>query len=138
MKKVIVIFGVFSSAVLFGQKSEEFVKINYNSICCGTPSVDPVINYIENFKKSNNTKKVEVYKQPGLGREGEFRLYVGASCLPKAKKSKFWNGLESTINAQNKSRTTGSDGMVELLLSEPVKKESLKEINNLILYKKEK
>ena len=54
------------------------------------------------------------------------------------KKSKFWNGLESTINAQNKSRNTGSDGMVELLLSEPVKKESLKEINNLILYKKEK
>ena len=138
MKKLVLTFGLFSSALFFGQKSAEFVQINYNSICCGTPSANPVINYIESFKKANKTQKVEVYKQSGLGREGEFRLYVGASCLPKAKKSKFWNGLESTINAQNKSRNTGSDGMVELLLSEPVKKESLKEINNLILYKKEK
>ena len=120
MKKLVLTFGLFSSALFFGQKSAEFVQINYNSICCGTPSANPVINYIESFKKANKTQKVEVYKQSGLGREGEFRLYVGASCLPKAKRTKFWTGL------------------VELMLTEPVKKESLKEINNLILYKKEK
>lgn len=137
MKNLFLAVTVFSSTVFFAQKSENYYEISYNSICCGTPSTTPVMNYIENFQKKNKGKVVEIFRQSGLGREGEFKLFIGIDPSSKTEKQNFVEGLKSTINAQNKSRTENRDGMVEFSF-ETIKKEKLKLINNLTIYKKEK
>jgi len=137
MKKIFLIFGVFVSTLFFAQKSENFYEISYNSICCGPPSTAPVMNYIEGFQKKNKGKTVEVFRQSGLGREGEFKLFIGIDALSKSQKSKFLKGLEAAVNSQNSAKNQSSDGTVNFN-SQPVKKESLKQINNLTIYKKEK
>ncbi|MFC7348240.1 hypothetical protein ACFQO9_16095 [Chryseobacterium zhengzhouense] len=137
MKKIFLIFGVFVSTLFFAQKSENFYEISYNSICCGPPSTAPVINYIEGFQKKNKGKTVEVFRQSGLGREGEFKLFIGIDALSKSQKSKFLKGLEAAVNSQNSTKNQSSDGTVNFN-SQPVRKESLKQINNLTIYKKEK
>lgn len=135
MKKIFLIFGIFGSTFFFAQKSKNFHQIAYNSICCGTPSLDPVIKYIENFQ--GKKKSIEVYRQLGLGREGEFKLYIGTDCLSKSKKTKFLAGLESTINMQNNSRNKNSDGIIVFRSTDTITKENLKKLDNLTIYKKE-
>lgn len=137
MKKIFLIFGVFVSTFFFAQKSENFYEISYNSICCGPPSTAPVMNYIETFQKKNKGKVVEIFRQSGLGREGEFKLFIGIDALSKSQRSKFIKGLETAVNSQNNAKNQGSDGNVDFN-SQPVKKENLKQINNLTIYKKEK
>jgi len=138
MKKLFLAIGLFSTVLFFAQKSENFYEISYSSICCGTPSTAPVMNYIQLFQKKNNSKAIEVFRQSGLGREGEFKLFIGLDGLTKAKKQSFLKGLETAINTQNNSRNQSSDGIVNFSSRETVKKSDLKKINNLTVYKKEK
>ena len=134
MKKIILTIAVFSCAFFFAQKSENYIEISYNSICCGPPSSTPVMNYINSFKGKNT---LEVYRQSRLGREGEYKLFIGIDALSKSKKAKFIKGLEATINSQNKSRNESSDGIVNFESQKIVKKEKLSTLNNLTIYKKE-
>lgn len=139
MKKIFLTLGIFSCVFFYAQKSENFYEISYNSICCGTPSTASVMNYIEAFKAKNKGKEIEVFRQSGLGREGEFRLYIGIDALSKSKKKKFVTGLEAAVNSQNNARNKSSDGTVNFQSTGLVKKEDLKKINNLTVYnKKEK
>lgn len=135
MKKIILTIAVLSCAFFFAQKSENYIEISYNSICCGPPSSSSVMNYIENFQGKKNT--LEVYRQSRLGREGEYKLFIGIDALSKNKKAKFIKGLESAINSQNKSRNENSDGIVNFDSRKIVKKEKLSTLNNLTIYKKE-
>lgn len=135
MKKLFLTIAVFSCAFFFAQKSENYIEIGYNSICCGTPSTAPVMNYINSFQGKKNT--LEIYQQSGLGREGEYKLFIGIDALSKSKKAKFIKGLESAINSQNKSRNENSDGIVNFDSRKIVKKEKLSTLNNLTIYKKE-
>ncbi|MFP7655260.1 hypothetical protein [Chryseobacterium proteolyticum] len=86
MKKIAILFSIFCFSFFFSQKNQNYLQVGYASICCGTPSEDPVINYISKFQKKNKTKPFEIYKQSGLGREGEFNLYIGIDSLAKTKK----------------------------------------------------
>ncbi|MFY1045621.1 hypothetical protein [Chryseobacterium sp. GP-SGM7] len=138
MKKIFLTLGIFSCVFFYAQKSENFYEISYNSICCGTPSTAPVMNYIESFKTKNKVKEIEVFRQSGLGREGEFKLFVGIDALSKTKRQSFIKGLNSAINSQNNTRNQSSDGIVNFQSTELVKKANLKQINNLTIYKKEK
>ena len=135
MKKIILTIAVFSCAFLFAQKSENYIEIGYNSICCGTPSSAPVMNYIKSFQGKKNI--LEIYRQSRLGREGEYKLFIGIDALSKSKKAKFIKGLEATINSQNKSRNENSDGIVDFNSRTIIKKEKLSTLNNLTIYKKE-
>ncbi|OBW40208.1 hypothetical protein AB670_03446 [Chryseobacterium sp. MOF25P] len=135
MKKLFLTIAVFSCTFFFAQKSENYIEISYNSICCGPPSSAPVINYINSFQGKKNT--LEVYQQSRLGREGEYKLFIGIDALSKSKKAKFIKGLEATINSQNKSRNESSDGIVNFESQKIVKKEKLNTLNNLTIYKKE-
>lgn len=135
MKKIILTIAVFSCAFFLAQKSENYIEISYNSICCGTPSSTPVMNYINSFQGKKNT--LEIYRQSGLGREGEYKLFIGIDALSKSKKTKFIKGLEAAINSQNKSRNESSDGIVNFESQKIVKKEKLNTLNNLTIYKKE-
>ena len=135
MKKIILTIAVFSCVFFFAQKSENYIEISYNSICCGTPSSAPVMNYINSFQGKKNT--LEIYRQSGLGREGEYKLFIGIDALSKSKKAKFIKGLEAAINSQNKSRNENSDGIVDFNSRTIIKKEKLSTLNNLTIYKKE-
>lgn len=135
MKKLFSTIAVFSCVFFFAQKSQNYVEISYNSICCGTPSSTPVMNYINSFQGKKNT--LEIYRQSGLGREGEYKLFIGIDALSKSKKAKFIKGLEAAINSQNKSRNESSDGIVNFDSKKIVSKEKLSTLNNLTIYKKE-
>lgn len=135
MKKLFLTIAVFSCTFFFAQKSENYIEISYNSICCGPPSSSPVMNYVNSFQGKKNT--LEVYQQSRLGREGEYKLFIGIDALSKSKKAKFIKGLEAAINSQNKARNESSDGIVNFESQKIVKKEKLNTLNNLTIYKKE-
>ncbi len=135
MKNLIITFSIFCSAFVFAQKSNNYIEISYSSICCGTPSTNPVMTYINEFQKKNKTKALEVLQQPGLGREGEFNLYISTDQLSKIQKTRFLKGLQSAISSQNDKRNQSSDGIVNFDGSKMVTKADLTKIKNLIIYK---
>lgn len=135
MKKIALIIAILSCGFFFSQKSEKFIPVGYSSICCGPPSANPVMNYISDFQKKNRKKTIEVYKQSGLGREGEYTLYIGIDCLTKNKKQKFRTGLESVINLQNSKRNEGRDGSVAVDVKNLTPKTELVGMKNLTLFK---
>ncbi|MXS70927.1 hypothetical protein GSF70_06830 [Flavobacteriaceae bacterium W22] len=137
MKKTFLILSLLCFGFFFAQKSENYLEISYNSICCGTPPTDPVINYISIFQKKNKTKPFEIFRQSGLGREGEFKLFVGTDHLSPKMKTKFTSGLQDVINSQNKASSKTNKGKIDFNSSEIVKKAALLNIDNLIIYKKE-
>lgn len=136
MKKIVLATFLFFSAFFFSQKSMNYVRISYGSICCGTPSTKPVTDYLKKFEKSNKLRAFEILEQGGLGREGEFTLYVGTDKLNKKQKAAFKKGLESVITSQNKTRKQNSDGMVDFDPAVTVYKSDLADIKNLTIYKK--
>lgn len=135
MKKIAITIALFSFTFFFSQKNESYLQIGYHSMCCGTPSADPVMNYVNQFTKKNKVKNFEVYRQSGLGREGEFNLYVGTDGFSKTQKSKFISGLKEVINSQNRARKPNSDGTVSFDEAGTVKKADLSNARNLTLIK---
>lgn len=135
MKNLILTLSIFCCTFVLAQKNENYVEIGYSSICCGTPSTDPVMNYVNQFQKKNKTKSFEILQQPGLGREGEFNLYISTSQLSKTQKTSFIKGLQSAISSQNTERKENSDGTVNFQETKMVTKGDLAKIKNLIIYK---
>ncbi|WP_292009201.1 hypothetical protein [Chryseobacterium sp.] len=112
MKKIILLTGIFYFTSFYSQKNQNYVQIGYASICCGTPSESPVINYVKQFQKKNKLQNPEMYIEPGLGKEGEFSLYIGIDNLSKNQKDTFTKGLQSVISSQNNMRKKNRDGFV--------------------------
>ncbi|WP_415327765.1 hypothetical protein [Chryseobacterium sp. MMS23-Vi53] len=133
MKKVLLTIGLFTSVFFFSQKNENFLQVGYHSICCGTPSDKPVMNFINQFQQKNKIKNFEVYKQSGLGREGEFNIYIGTDKFSKTQKAKFVEGLKAAIDAQNRMKKPNRDGNVSFEETEMVKKADLSNARNLTL-----
>ncbi|MDR6404135.1 MULTISPECIES: hypothetical protein [Chryseobacterium] len=136
MKKILLTIGLFSFTLFFAQKSENYLQIGYSSICCGTPSDKPVMDFVNQFQKKNKIKALEIYKQSGLGREGEYNLYIGMDKLSKTQKTNFVRGLKTAIDSQNNSRSKNRDGIVNFSENEMVQKADLSNARNLTLYKK--
>jgi hypothetical protein len=136
MKKILLTIGLFSCTLFFAQKSESYLQIGYSSICCGTPSDKPVMDFVNQFQKKNKVKELEVYKQSGLGREGEYNLYIGMDKLSRTQKTNFVKGLRTAIDSQNNSRSKNRDGIVNFSENEMVKKADLTNARNLTIYKK--
>ncbi|WP_419870534.1 hypothetical protein [Chryseobacterium sp. CT-SW4] len=135
MKSVLLLIGFCCSVFLFAQKNQSYLSIGYTSICCGTPSEEPVINYIKQFQKKNRLKEFEVLIQRGLGREGEFELYIGVDQLSKAQKSRFINGLQATLTTQNSQRKPNKDGFVNFDEAQVLTSKDLSDFKNLTIYK---
>lgn len=136
MKRIFLAIGIFSCVFFYAQKSNTFLYLDYNSMCCGTPSTDPVITYIETFQSKNKRKPIEVYRQSGLGREGEFKLFIGIDALSASKRKNFIKGLQETVILQNNKRNRNSDGTIFFTPTNSVSKENLNKLNNLTIYKK--
>jgi hypothetical protein len=136
MKKVVLIIAIFGSTLFFAQKSQNYLQIGYASVCCGTPSEKPVMDYLTQFKQKNKVKNLEIYKQSGLGREGEYNLYIGTDGLSKTQKDNFIKGLKAAVDSQNNARSKNSDGMVNFNESEIITKAGLSNARNLTPIKK--
>jgi len=137
MKKILLTIGLFSTVLFFAQKNENYLVVGYHSICCGTPSDQPVMNFINQFQKKNKVKNFEVYRQSGLGREGEFNLYIGTDKFSKTQKTQFVNGLKAAIDAQNRMKKPNRDGNVSFDETEMIKKTELLNGRNITLINKQ-
>ncbi|MBT2622365.1 MULTISPECIES: hypothetical protein [Chryseobacterium] len=136
MKKTAILLSIFCFTFFFSQKNQNYLQVGYASICCGTPSEQPVINYISQFQKKNKTKPFEIYRQSGLGREGEFNLYIGIDALSKTKKSNFISGLKTAVSLQNMKKNKSSEGNVNFDETQILTKADLANSRNLTIYKK--
>lgn len=135
MKKILLTIGLFSTVLFFAQKNENYFVVGYHSICCGTPSDKQVMDFINTFRTKNKIKNFEVYRQNGLGREGEFKLYIGTDTFSKTQKTQFVNGLKAVIEAQNRMKKPNRDGDVSFNETEIIKKVDLSNARNLTLIK---
>lgn len=90
----------------------EYISLEYTSICCGTPNEAPVKDFITFFAKKYKKNNLQVYKQSGLGREGEYKLFINIGGMNNEEKTLFTNELEKIVKKQNQQRNTGSDGYV--------------------------
>jgi hypothetical protein len=111
--------------IIFRTEERKLSAGRYHSICCGTPSDKPVMNFIKQFQKKNKIKNFEMYKQSGLGREGEFNIYIGTDTFSRTKKTKFVEGLKAAINTQNQMKRPNRDGNVSFDETTTVKKANL-------------
>lgn len=136
MKKILLVFGLFCFSFFFSQKNQNYLQVGYASICCGPPSADPVMNYIGTFVKKNKIKNLEVYRQSGLGKEGEFSLYIGIDTLSKKQKTNFIKGLQSAVSLQNNQKSKNGSGIVNFDETMVATKADLSNKKNLTIYKK--
>ncbi|PKF75588.1 hypothetical protein [Chryseobacterium sp. PMSZPI] len=136
MKKIILTVALFCFTFFFSQKNQNYLEISYGSVCCGPPSDKPVISYLKDFKKKNQIKSLEILIQSGLGREGEFSLYVGTDFLTKNQKSRLIRGLTAAVSNQNGSRKQESNGTVFFDSTAVVHQQDLMNAKNLTIYKK--
>lgn len=136
MKKILLVFGLFCFSFFFSQKNQSYLQVGYASICCGPPSADPVINYIGKFVKKNKIKNLEIYRQSGMGKEGEFSLYIGIDSLSKTQKTSFIKGLHSAVSLQNSEKNKNGGGIVNFDEAMVVTKADLANKRNLTIYKK--
>ena len=126
MRKLISIFFIFLFSLAFAQKNENYIRIDFSSICCGPPSEKPLVDFIENFRQENKLKDFEIWQETGLGYEGEYALYIGIDQFKckKKKKEKFITGMKTLINTFTEKRNNNQDGHINFR-EELVKKEEL-------------
>lgn len=135
MKKIIVTAALFCFTFFYSQKNQNYLQIGYASVCCGPPSEKPVISYLKEFKKKNQIKSLEILIQGGMGREGEFNVYVGTDYLTVNQKSRLIRGLMATVSNQNNRREQKSNGIVNFDSEITVKQQDIN-TKNLTIYKK--
>ncbi|WET50649.1 hypothetical protein PYS58_05830 [Chryseobacterium indologenes] len=136
MKKILLAAALFCSTFFFSQKSQNYLKIGYTSVCCGPASEKPVISYLKEFKKKNQIRNLEILIQKELGREGEFELYVGTDFLTHNQRSRLVRGLTATISNQNNNRKQQNIGTVNFDSTDITHHQELINAKNLTIYKK--
>ncbi|SIR18392.1 hypothetical protein SAMN05421797_107157 [Maribacter ulvicola] len=104
----------FVPILTFSQTNENYIGIDYSSICCGTPSKKPIIDYIKKIEANNKLKSFEMFVEDGLGKEGEYAFYIGTDNLNNKSVKSFFNGLKDIATNQNKLRSEKSDGYVNV------------------------
>jgi hypothetical protein len=111
---LIIIALAFIPAFAFSQTNINYINIGYSSICCGPPSEKPVMDFMNYFEKEYKLKPFEIFMEDGLGKEGEYALYIGTDNLNTNLLSSFLDGLKITVYEQNKQRSKNHDGYVNL------------------------
>jgi len=66
----VIITFIFNPIIAFSQTSKNYITVGYSSICCGTPSEKPIMDYVKKFEKKNKLKPFEMFLESGLGKEG--------------------------------------------------------------------
>ncbi|MCE4067068.1 hypothetical protein LXM63_18350 [Chryseobacterium gleum] len=136
MKKILVLTALLTTAFFYSQKNQNYLEISYGSVCCGPPSDKPVISFLKEFKNKSQIKSLEILIQKGMGREGEYTLYIGTDYLTKNQKKRLVRGLTATISNQNNNKKSQSIGNVFFDSTTFVSQSDLKNVKNLTIYKK--
>ena len=100
--------------LISAQKNEKYLRIDYSSICCGTPSEKPLMDYLKDFSQKNKLKNFEIWLETGLGLEGEFALFIGIDHLNDKQKKKLISGLKTLVVEFENKRNTNHDGNIQL------------------------
>lgn len=74
--------------------------------------------------------------QKGLGREGEFNVYVGTDFLTISQKKRLVRGLTAVVSNQNNNKQQENIGIIFFDPADIAHQEDLKNVNNLTIYKK--
>ncbi|MDR4951128.1 hypothetical protein REB14_02885 [Chryseobacterium sp. ES2] len=136
MKKIIITTALFAFTFFYSQKNQNYLEISYRSVCCGPASDKPVMSFLKEFKNKSQIKSMEVLIQKGMGREGEFTLYVGTDFLTKNQKKRLIRGLTATVSNQNNNKKSQSTGNVSFDSTAVVTQSDLTDVKNLTIYKK--
>ncbi|WP_336963041.1 hypothetical protein [Chryseobacterium contaminans] len=136
MKKILLAAALFCSAFFFSQKNQNYLKISYSSVCCGPASEKPVISYLKEFKRKNQIRSLEILMQKGMGREGEFELYVGTDFLTINQRKRLVRGLMASISNQNNNKKSQNIGNINFDPADIAHQEDLMNVKNLTIYKK--
>lgn len=136
MKKVLLAAALFCSTFFFSQKNQNYLKIGYTSVCCGPASEKPVVSYLKEFKRKYQIRSLEILIQRGLGREGEFQLYVGTDFLTINQKKRLVRGLTAVVSNQNSNKKQEDIGIVFFDPADIAHQEDLMNAKNLTIYKK--
>lgn len=136
MKKILLAAALFCSTFFFSQKNQNYLKIGYTSVCCGTASEKPVISYLKEFKRKNQIRSLEILMQKGMGREGEFELYVGTDFLTVNQRKRLIRGLTASVSNQNNNKKSPNIGNITFDPADIAHQEDLMNIKNLTIYKK--
>lgn len=136
MKKILVFTALLAFSFFYSQKNQNYLEISYGSVCCGPPSDKPVISFLKEFKNKSQIKSLEILIQKGMGREGEYTLYIGTDYLTKNQKKRLVRGLTATISNQNNNKKNQNTGTVFFDSATVVSQSDLKDIKNLTIYKK--
>jgi len=112
--KLLIIALVINPVFAFSQTNKNYIIVGYSSICCGTPSEKPIMDYIKNFEKQKKLKPFEMFIEHGLGKEGEHAFYIGTDNLNTKLIKSFLEGLQVTASNQNKQRSKNQDGYVNV------------------------
>ncbi|AZA99076.1 hypothetical protein EG359_05415 [Chryseobacterium joostei] len=136
MKKIILAAALFCFAFTFSQKNQNYLEISYGSVCCGPLSEKPVISFLKEFKKKNQIRSLEILMQKGMGREGEFSLYVGTDFLTTNQRSRLVRGITAAVSNQNNNRKSENNGTVNFDPATIVHQQDLIKGKNLTIYKK--
>ena len=127
--KILIVSIVIIPAHSFSQMNTKYIVVDYTSICCGTPSEKPIMDYIIKFEKDHKLEAFEMFVEHGLGKEGEHTFYIGTDNLKNKWIKSFLNGLKDTATIQNKQRSNNSDGYV-IVKDEFITNASLKNIKD--------
>ncbi|MEG0925008.1 MULTISPECIES: hypothetical protein [Chryseobacterium] len=136
MKKVILAAGLFCFTFIFSQKNQNYLEISYGSVCCGPLSEKPVVSFLKEFKKKNQIRSLEILMRKGMGREGEFNLYVGTDFLTTNQRSRLVRGITAAVSNQNNNRKNENNGTVNFDPAAIVRQQDLINEKNLTIYKK--
>ncbi|BEV04492.1 hypothetical protein [Chryseobacterium gambrini] len=139
--KLIIIALITIPVFSFSQTKKEYIMVSYSSICCGTPSEKPIMDFVKKFEIENKLPPFEIFVEYGLGDEGEHAFYIGTDNLnPKSIKS-FVKGLKITATKQNNKRLKNRDGSVnvddKLTLNatlKSIKNKPINQLNSLTIY----
>ncbi|UCA61086.1 hypothetical protein KB553_06030 [Chryseobacterium rhizoplanae] len=136
MKKLLLAAALFYSTFFFSQKNQDYLRISYTSVCCGPASEKPIISYLKEFKRKNQIRSLEILIQRGLGREGEFELYVGIDFLTNNQRKRLVRGLTASVSNQNNNKKSQNIGNINFDPADIAHREDLINAKNLTIYKK--
>lgn len=136
MRKVLLAAALFCSTFFFSQKNQNYLTIGYSSVCCGPASEQPVTSYLKEFKKKNQIRSLEILIQRGLGKEGEYAIYVGTDFLTVNQRKRLVRGLNAVISNQNNNKQRPNAGNVNFDSTDITHQENLMNAKNLTIYKK--
>ncbi|WP_427873108.1 hypothetical protein [Flavobacterium sp. MMS24-S5] len=105
---------LFIPILTLSQTNKNYIAITYSSICCGTPSEKPVMDFVKKAEKKLKLKPFEIFIENGLGKEGEHSFYIGTDNLINNQLKSFWNNLKHIASNQNQSRSKNENGFVNI------------------------